>query len=168
MQRIQRFGDFNTVKQTALEHIAGNVLRQHSTFGRNAPQEFLVGGDDEQSAAKQQSPAPSRTSGAGGAAPLECITEEASSASHSAAVSPSTSLRNEAPMLTKQDSAVSATAPPSVHQTYGLLEHMMVSDGTVRPPPLPPFCTPMCVPKRSQQGAVVSVPTESARADQQL
>ena len=132
VQRIQRFGDFSSVKQTALEHIAGNVLRQHSSFGRAASQEFLAVGDDAQAASRQQqqqSKPAARTSGAGGTAPLDPISEEP------AAASPTHSLSREARALSTQTSAVSDTAPPSVHQTYGLLEHMMVSDGTVRPFP---------------------------------
>jgi hypothetical protein len=137
VQRIQRFGEFSKLKQAALEHIAGSVLRQDSVFGHTTSEStFLDGGDDQQVAQKQQGLLQTahrcqslerRRAHEQHLQSLQPIQEDGSqdaSEKTKAAFDPALQVGAE------QSRPVSSL--PSVQRTSGLLEHMMLSDGTVR------------------------------------
>ena len=133
VQRIQRFGDFGAVKRTALEHIAGTVLKQNHAFSSAAsePVRFL----DDRTASLNAANSASITAESTQLQPIA----EADGAAEAADAA------DAAPARTVAD-AVAAAKVPGLGN--GLLEHMMMSDGTVRPPPPPslllsvllPFC----------------------------
>jgi hypothetical protein len=136
VQRIQRFGDFNEVKRSALERIAGSVLKQNASFAElhlaRGSSGYLDSGDPRGQGGREAAPS-------GGLTP---ISEEAGSASSrqqsgaSGEIVPAAPAQAAALAASGQGAAASAhAASPNVQQCYGLIEHMMLSDGTVRTVP---------------------------------
>lgn len=128
VQRIQRFGSFNEFKRAALETIAERCLKQsmglqahEPSVQRDSMQDPAASADAGAHGAKEQAPA---------AAPTASAAQGLTDAGAAAPAGGGTAAAAEAGGKVVQGFVGEGA---SLRKAQGLLERMMVTDGTVRP-----------------------------------